>query len=377
MEVLGLNDAMQPSSGPCERRTPSTRFWRGKRVFLTGHTGFKGSWLSIWLQSLGAQLQGFSLAPPTTPSLFELARVAEGMSSFSGDIRAGEALNVCMQAFRPDIVLHLAAQPLVGPSYDDPLETYSTNVMGTVNVLEAVRSVETVRVVVNVTTDKCYENRDRRRDFHEDDPMGGHDPYSSSKACSELVTSAYRNSFLRNSGTALASARAGNVIGGGDWTPGRLVPDVLRAFEQGRPALIRSPAAVRPWQHVLEPLSGYLALAEQLWVQSQAFAEGWNFGPRHDDAKPVQWLTSRLAEEWGGGARWECDRNVHPHEAAYLSLDISKARERLGWEPSWDLATALTKTVDWHRACMSGEDMRALCAAQIADYVNSMTLETA
>lgn len=377
MEVLGMSDVMPLTPLRCERCIPDERFWRGKRVFLTGHTGFKGGWLALWLQSLGAIIQGYALAAPTAPSLFSLARVAEGMGSSIGDIRDGDDVAARMRAFRPDIVIHMAAQPLVGSSYEDPVQTYATNVMGTIHVLEAARGIDSVRVFVNVTTDKCYENRERGLAFREGDPVGGHDPYSNSKACSELVTSAYRDSFFRASGIALASARAGNVIGGGDWARGRLVPDVLRAFENGQPALIRHPAAVRPWQHVLEPLSGYLALVEQLWTRGQAMAEGWNFGPRREDAVPVQWLANRLADRWGGGARWERDVASHPHEAGHLTLDISKASERLRWEPAWDLDTALAKTVDWHRAWLAGADMRDRCTAQIADYLNSIVVEIA
>jgi CDP-glucose 4,6-dehydratase len=272
-----------------------------------------------------------------------------------------------MQAFRPEIVVHMAAQPLVRLSYAEPVETYATNVMGTVHVLEAVRRTPGVRVVVSVTTDKCYENREWVWGYREDEPMGGHDPYSNSKGCAELVTSAYRRSFLQHDGVALASGRAGNVIGGGDWAADRLVPDILRAFERGEPVVIRNPTSTRPWQHVLEPLSGYLTLAQRLWHEGSAFAEGWNFGPHDDDARPVGWIVERLVEQWGG-ARWRLDGGTHPHEAHYLKLDISKAGSRLGWRPRWRLDEALQHIVAWHKAWLDGQEMRAICLEQISQY---------
>ena len=342
-------------------------FWRGKRVFLTGHTGFKGSWLSLWLQSLGAQLQGFALPAPTEPALFNVARVADGMGSTLGDIRNAAVLRAELAAFRPEIVIHMAAQPLVRASYDDPVGTYATNVMGTVHLLEAVRATPGVRAVVNVTTDKCYENREWIWGYREDEPMGGHDPYSSSKGCAELVTSAYRRSFLQGD-TALASARAGNVIGGGDWAADRLVPDMLKAFERGEPVVIRNPLATRPWQHVLEPLSGYLTLAEKLYAEGQPFAEGWNFGPADDEARPVGWIVERLTALWGDGARWQLDGSAQPHEAHLLKLDCTKARQRLRWVPRWTLDTTLERIVRWHQAWLSGADMHAYCLQEIADY---------
>jgi len=347
-------------------------FWRGKRVFLTGHTGFKGSWLSLWLQSMGAQLQGLALDPPTTPNLFTEARVGAGMASTIGDIRDLATVQQAMAAFQPDIVLHMAAQPLVRLSYVEPVETYATNVMGTVHVLEAARRAGSVRAIVNVTTDKCYENKEWFWGYREDEPMGGYDPYSNSKGCSELVTSAYRRSFFQKEGIALASGRAGNVIGGGDWAADRLVPDILRAFERQQPVVIRNPHSTRPWQHVLEPLSGYLTLAEQLWEHGQAYAEGWNFGPTDDDARPVQWIVERLVQAWGEGARWQLDGADHPHEAGYLKLDISKAKHRLGWRPSWHLDTALDKIVQWHQAWLAQQDVQALCLAQIQQYTAAM-----
>ncbi len=343
-------------------------FWDGKRVLLTGHTGFKGGWLSLWLQQLGAEVQGLALAPPSGPSLFEAARVGDGMASAIGDIRDLAFVSRTMASFRPDVVIHMAAQPLVRLSYAEPVETYATNVMGTVHLLEAVRQTPGVRVVVNVTTDKCYENREWAWGYREDEPMGGHDPYSNSKGCAELVSSAYRRSFFQSGGPALATARAGNVIGGGDWATDRLVPDILRAFERNEPAVIRNPHSTRPWQHVLEPLSGYLTLAQRLWSDGAAFAEGWNLGPRDEDAKPVQWIVEQLVERWGHGARWQLDGSDHPHEAHFLKLDISKARSRLGWEPRWRLADALHHIVSWHQAWRAGQDARALCLAQIAQY---------
>lgn len=349
-------------------------FWRGKRVFLSGHTGFKGGWLSLWLQSLGAEVHGLALEAPTTPALFKEARVADGMAASTiGDIRDLATVQRAMAACRPEIVIHMAAQPLVRLSYQQPVETYATNVMGTVHLLEAARQVGTVRAIVNVTTDKCYENREWVWGYREDEPMGGHDPYSNSKGCAELVTSAYRRSFMAQGGIALASARAGNVIGGGDWAADRLVPDILRAFEKGEPGLIRNPHATRPWQHVLEPLSGYLMLAEKLYAEGQRHAEGWNFGPRDEDVQPVQWIVERLVAEWGRGARWTLSEGEHPHEANYLKLDISKARHGLAWQPRWSLGTALSRIVEWHQAWLAGQDMQALCLAQISKYSSSIS----
>ncbi len=352
------------------------QFWHGKRVFLTGHTGFKGSWLSLWLGEMGADVTGFALAPPTTPSLFEQARVAEGMHSVIGDVRDGEALKAALAAARPEVVIHMAAQPLVRYSYVNPVETYTTNVLGLVHLLEAVRAAPGVRAVVNVTSDKCYENREWPWGYRENEPMGGYDPYSNSKGCAELVTSGYRSSFFNadnyaEHGVALGSGRAGNVIGGGDWAEDRLIPDMLRAIGRGEPVLIRNPDAIRPWQHVLEPLSGYLALAEKLYLEGPAHAEGWNFGPHDIDARPVAWIIERIAQEWGEGAAWKLDGKSHPHEATYLKLDCSKARARLGWHPRWDLGRTLANIVAWHKACDAGADMRAVTLAQIASYQNT------
>ncbi|WP_296505649.1 CDP-glucose 4,6-dehydratase [Rhodoferax sp.] len=343
-------------------------FWHGKRVLLTGHTGFKGSWLSLWLQSMGAQVVGYALAPPTNPSLFDVAKVSQGMTSIIGDIRDLVKLQAVFAEHKPEIVIHMAAQPLVRYSYQNPVETYSTNVMGTVHLLEAVRNSPGVKAVVNVTTDKCYENKEWAWGYRENEPMGGHDPYSNSKGCAELVTSAYRSSFFQEKSIAMASARAGNVIGGGDWAADRLIPDILRAFEQNQPVIIRNPHATRPWQHVLEPLSGYLALAERLYTDGQTFAEGWNFGPTDDDAQPVQWIVEHMVSSWGNGASWQQDGGVHPHEANYLKLDISKAKARLGWQPRWTLQAALQASVDWHQQWLAGANMQAVTLGQINQY---------
>lgn len=348
-------------------------FWRAKKVFLTGHTGFKGSWLSLWLQQLGAEVTGYALQPPTNPSLFEVAGVATGMTSIIGDIRDGVALGRAMRDAAPDIVIHMAAQPLVRYSYANPVETYSTNVMGTVHLLEAVRQTPSVRAVVNVTSDKCYDNKEWVWGYRENEAMGGFDPYSNSKGCAELVTGAYRNSFFSPAKyaehrVALASARAGNVIGGGDWAEDRLIPDILRAIAENRSVVIRSPHAIRPWQHVLEPLSGYLSLAQKLYEQGVSHAEGWNFGPNDEDAKPVQWIVERLTQQWGEGASWRLDEGEHPHEAHYLKLDCSKAKMRLDWQPRWELAHTLGMIVAWQRAWLAQEDMRRHTLQQIEQY---------
>lgn len=343
-------------------------FWKAKRVFLTGHTGFKGSWLSLWLQSLGAEVHGLALAPPTTPSLFNEAKVAHGMSHTLGDIRDYQTVHEAMQACQPDIVIHMAAQPLVRYSYQAPIETYTTNVLGTVHVLEAARQTASVRAIVNVTTDKCYENQEWPWGYRENEPMGGHDPYSNSKGCSELVTSAYRRSFFQSRNVAVATARAGNVIGGGDWAEDRLIPDILRAFERGESVVIRNPHSTRPWQHVLEPLSGYLCLAEHLYNDGQIWAEAWNFGPEETDARPVQWVVEHMVAAWGTDASWLLDEQAHPHEAHYLKLDISKARSRLNWHPRWQLTHAIEQVTSWHRSWRNGADMRTMCLDQIQDY---------
>jgi CDP-glucose 4,6-dehydratase len=356
-------------------------FWRGKRVFLTGHTGFKGGWMSLWLQSLGADLTGFSLLPPTQPSLFEVAHVGNSMRSLIGDIRDLASLQRGMQEAQPEIIIHMAAQPLVRYSYQNPVDTYSTNVMGTVHMLEAVRNTPGVKAVVNITTDKCYENREWIWGYRENEPMGGYDPYSSGKGCAELISAAYRSSFFNSNtyaqhGVALATVRAGNVIGGGDWAQDRLIPDILAAFEQNKAVEIRNPNAVRPWQHVLEPLRGYLTLAERLFEHGPSFAEGWNFGPNDEDVKPVGWIVNQMAKMWGNNARWHLDTDNHPHEASHLKLDISKARSRLHWHPALRLPDALKMIVDWAQQRQGGADMRALTLAQIQDYQTLIQTES-
>lgn len=343
-------------------------FWCDKRVLVTGHTGFKGGWLSLWLQNLGASVKGLSLAPTAEPNLFTAAKVYENMDHDVQDIRDFEAIACSIKAYRPEIVFHLAAQPLVRLSYQDPVATYATNVMGTVHVLEACRKAGSVRVVVNVTTDKCYENKGWFWGYRENDPLGGHDPYSNSKACAELATDSYRRAFLSQSAIATATARAGNVIGGGDWADDRLVPDCLRALDRGVPVRVRYPRATRPWQHVLEPLSGYLMLAERLFEDGPNHAEPWNFGPQEESALSVQQIVEKLCEAWGRDASWEIEAGEHPHEALQLKLDISKVRSLLGWQPRWAIDTALEKVVGWHQAWSGGADMHTYCLAQIAEY---------
>lgn len=345
----------------------SKDFWAGKRVLVTGHTGFKGSWLTLWLKSLGADVTGYALDPATDPSLWRLLGLQTEITNHIADIRDFSALARVLKEARPDIVFHLAAQSLVRSSYGDPVGTYATNVMGTVHLLEVVRQTLGVRAVVNVTSDKCYENRKLDRGYSENDPMGGRDPYSSSKGCSELVTAAYRNSFFERSGPALASARAGNVIGGGDWADDRLVPDFVRATMRGEQVQIRNPLSVRPWQHVLEPLYGYLLLAERLSADGR-HAGGWNFGPALDNAVPVGTVVSTLVALWGAPARWVTAAGPHVHEDEFLTLDSSKAQRLLGWKPYLDLATMLTWTVEWYKACIGCTDARALCLQHIERY---------
>lgn len=346
-------------------------FWKARRVFITGHTGFKGGWLSLWLQSLGAEVHGYSLAPPTNPNLFTLAGIERGMSSSTlADIRDLEQLAAAIQQAQPEIVFHLAAQALVRYSYHNPVETYAVNVMGVVNLLEAVRTANGIKALVNVTTDKCYENREWPWAYRENETLGGHDPYSNSKGCAELVTAAYRNSFLASAGIAVATARAGNVIGGGDWAADRLLPDILHAIDSETPLTIRSPGAIRPWQHVLEPLSGYLTLAEHLYKDGQAFAEAWNFGPADDNVQTVGWILEQTAQR-APKLEWQITASEQPHEASYLKLDSSKARSRLTWHPRWRLQTALDKTLDWHQAWCGGGDMHAITLTQIDEYLNT------
>ncbi|WP_150046761.1 MULTISPECIES: CDP-glucose 4,6-dehydratase [Methylomonas] len=355
-----------------------TNFWNNKNVLLTGHTGFKGGWLALWLKQQGAKVTGFALEPATTPSLFEVAKVANSIDSEIGNICDLESVKSIFLQTQPDIVFHLAAQPLVRYSYQAPVETYATNVMGTLHVLEGIRSVNSVRAAVMITTDKCYENKEWHWGYRENEPMGGFDPYSSSKGCSELLISSYRNSFFpthlySEHRTAIASARAGNVIGGGDWSEDRLIPDIIKALQRNQTIYIRNPHAIRPWQHVLEPLSGYLMLAEKLYCEGAPYAEAWNFGPYHQDTKPVEWIARRMSELWGSDTPWQIDNDSHPHEAHYLKLDCSKANSLLNWKPAWSLTTALQAIVDWHKAEITGNNMQEFCLAQIAAYQQSAT----
>jgi CDP-glucose 4,6-dehydratase len=347
--------------------------YKNRWVLVTGHTGFKGSWLCLLLNELGANVYGYALDPPTNPSLFNEAKIGELMTSFIGDIRDYDNLLKVMQQVQPEIVIHMAAQPLVRESYKIPVETYAVNVMGTVHLLEACRHTQSVRAVVNVTTDKCYENREWHWGYRENEQMGGFDPYSNSKGCSELVTSSYRSSYFNPAKygehrVAIASARAGNVIGGGDWAGDRLIPDFIRAISKGEEVRIRSPFAIRPWQHVLEPLTGYLTLAAKLFNEGPEYAEGWNFGPDDKDAKNVEWITKTICELWGEGASFSIDKVPQPHEANYLKLDCSKAKAELGWLPKWDIETTLKMIVDWNKAYLSGENIREVSIHQINQY---------
>ncbi|MDF2472489.1 MAG: CDP-glucose 4,6-dehydratase [Anaerocolumna sp.] len=355
-------------------------FWQGKKIFLTGHTGFKGSWLCIWLHSLGANVTGYALTPPTKPNLFEICNVQHLITSVIGDVRDYAKLEQTLQQAQPDIVIHMAAQPLVRDSYKNPVDTYAINVMGTVHLLEAVRHCKSVKAIVNVTTDKCYENKEWVWGYRENEPMGGYDPYSNSKGCSELVTASYRNSFFnpteyQKHGVGLASARAGNVIGGGDWAAERLIPDCIDALLHDSKVIIRNPFAIRPWQHVLEPLSGYLLLAQRLYEDGACFSEGWNFGPNDHDAKPVEWIVQKICEEWGKNAAYEIDKSIQPHEAHYLKLDCSKAKSKLNWQPRWDLQCTLGKIVEWVRAYEEKSNMREVCLKQIEAYMRTVASE--
>lgn len=349
------------------------KFWKHKKVFITGHTGFKGGWLSLWLQSMGAEVMGYALKPATNPNFFEVAEVAMGMKSIIADIRDREYIKKQIKQFNPEIVIHMAAQPLVRYSYDNPVETYETNVMGTVNVFEAIRACENIKAFINVTTDKCYENEERSEGYREDEAMGGHDPYSSSKGCSELVTAAYRRSYFNSNNKirklAIASARAGNVIGGGDWSEDRLVPDFIKAIMNKKVISIRSPNAIRPWQHVLEPVGGYIKLAEMLYKDGKNFSEAWNFGPKDNDAKNVKWVIENLVSIWGGDASFEINESSEdPHEANYLKLDCSKAKSKLEWEARLNLTTSLGMIYAWHKAHIENKSMREFSLNQIMEY---------
>jgi CDP-glucose 4,6-dehydratase len=349
-------------------------FWKNKKVLITGHTGFKGSWLSLWLQDMGALVTGVALDPPTEPSLYQQAGVAKEMDSLRADIRDLDKIKNIFNEVRPEIVFHLAAQPLVRYSYSEPVETYQTNVMGTLNILEAIRGVDSVRAAVMITTDKCYENREWEWGYRENEPMGGHDPYSSSKGCAELLIASYRNSYFSSSTydehkTAIASVRAGNVIGGGDWAEDRLIPDIIRAVKSNTVVHIRNPNAIRPWQHVLEPLDGYIELAEKLFVSGDEYAEAWNFGPKEEDAKSVQWIVEKMTEQWSEEAGWVVDTGEHPHEANYLKLDCSKSYTRLDWSPKWPLRLALEKIIEWHKEENNDANMKLATLSQIESYM--------
>ena len=351
-------------------------FWRGRRVFVTGHTGFKGSWLSLWLQRLGADVTGYALPPPTNPSLFEVARVGAGMQNIEGDVRDINALRIAVEKFQPQIVIHMAAQSVVRQSYDNPIDTYSTNVMGTVNILDAVRHLPRRTAVVNVTTDKVYQNNEWIWGYRETDALGGHDPYSNSKACSELATQSYKDSFFsKDTNVAtrklIATARAGNVIGGGDWTRDQLIPDVVTAFNQKRPVVLRNPKAIRPWQFVLDCLGGYMTLAERLYVEGGEFVDAWNFGPRVEDVLTVQEIVERLIARWPEKASWSLDNGAHPHEAGYLRLDMSKSILRLGWTPKLELPNALDWITEWYGKFFQGADAKTLCLEQIQRFENT------
>jgi len=348
-------------------------FWLNKKVFITGQSGFKGGWLSLWLQSLGAEVTGFSLPPPTSPNLFEAANVADGMTSIIGDIRDEGHLTKAIKDSGAEVVIHMAAQALVRKSYIDPVETYAINVMGTVNLLNAVRQCTTVKAVVNVTSDKCYENKNSDVPFVESDPMGGYDPYSNSKGCAELVTNAFASSYFNHKhysehGIALASARAGNVIGGGDWAEDRLLPDIFRAIADDQTVIIRNPNAIRPWQHVLEPLSGYLTLAKNLYLSGTKYSGGWNFGPQEEDTKTVGWMVDEICQQWANNASWQISEGEHPHEANYLRLNSNRAKSLLHWHSYWDTKQAIDYSVSWQKAYLNGDDMREFSLEQISNF---------
>lgn len=346
-------------------------FWKKKTVFLTGHTGFKGGWIAHCLHELGASVHGYSLEPPTQPNFFTETQLQKILANSTiGDIRDIEVLTSALKIAKPNIIIHMAAQPLVRKSYNIPVETFATNVMGTINVLEAARQVDTTKAIINVTTDKCYENKDWYWPYRENDRLGGHDPYSASKACAEMAAAAYQKSFLADVNIHLASVRAGNVIGGGDWAIDRLIPDFFKGLDAGKTMTVRSPNAVRPWQHVLEPLWGYLLLAEKLYTEGKAFAEAWNFGPEESDAKPVSWIVEQLCMS-NSQAKWQIENIKQPHESDLLKLDINKAKARLGWTPRWNLKTALNKTIEWHQAWQKKDDMAAITSAQIQAYINA------
>lgn len=355
-------------------------FWKGKRVLLTGHTGFKGSWLALWLKQLGAELTGFSLPPQTTPNLFELANVSCEMVSLTGNIHDLENIKSIIKKYKPEIIFHMAAQSLVQYSYKNPVETYMTNVIGTVNLFESVRQAGGAKVVVNITSDKCYENKEKREGYKEDEPMGGYDPYSSSKGCAELITAAYRRSFFspgrfNDHKTAISSVRAGNVIGGGDWSQDRLIPDIVRGIIDKRTIKIRHPHATRPWQYVLEPLSGYLILAQKMWNDGIAFSDSWNFGPDEKDEREVEWIVQNFEKKWQEKINWTIEEDSKFHEAHYLRLDSAKARTKIGWSPVWKINTALEKTVEWYKIFVNAGNIKDITISQIENYENVLALK--
>jgi CDP-glucose 4,6-dehydratase len=349
------------------------RFWKERKVFITGHTGFKGAWLALWLHALGADVYGYALPPHTSPALYDLCRLDDWVNSTVGDIRDKASLTAALEKAAAEIVIHMAAQTIVRESYLDPVTTFGTNIMGTANLLDVMRSSPTVKAAVIVTSDKCYQNRDLARGYREDDPVGGHDPYSASKGCTELVTASFIDSYFKalsksGAGPAVASARAGNVIGGGDWAKDRLIPDCVRAILDGAAVRIRNPKAIRPWQHVLEPLSGYLLLARDLYENGSEYIGAWNFGPEGSDCRTVEWVLTEIKRLWPG-FNFETDTGNHPHEDRILKLDCSKAAQRLGWSPRWDIEAAIAKTIEWLSAYVDGEDMRDICLEQIEEYV--------
>jgi CDP-glucose 4,6-dehydratase len=344
-------------------------FWENKKIFLTGHSGFKGSWLSIWLLNLGAKVKGFSLRPNTDPNLYQEAGLGHHFESDFGDIRDLETISNSIKKFNPDILIHMAAQPIVSQSYKNPVDTYSTNVMGTLNILEASKNCSNLKSILAITTDKCYENQETDKLYKEDDQLGGYDPYSSSKGCCEILISSYRRSFFNEmSSPGLASARAGNVLGGGDWAQNRLIPDILKSFEKEENVIVRNPQSIRPWQHVLEPLSGYLNLAEKLYLDSSKFSEPYNFGPREKDCKSVIDIVEKISELWGTSASWKIKEDNSFYESKSLKLDISKARRKLFWEPKWEISKALKRTVLWHKKWLNNRDAAEACIADIKKY---------
>ena len=351
------------------------KFWNKKKVFLTGHTGFKGSWLSLWLQKLNAEVIGFSKDIPTNPSLFELANIEDGMNSIIGNICDYNKLEKSIKEHQPEIVIHMAAQAILRESYNNPIETYATNVMGTVNLLETIRKIGSVKVILNVTTDKCYEPNKSSEGYVETDRLGGYDPYSNSKACSELLTSSFRNSFFNpkehhKHGISLASCRAGNVIGGGDWGKDRLIPDIMRGILNNEIIRIRNPSSTRPWQYVLDPLNGYLTLAEKLWSFGSKFSEGWNFGPQEKNEKSVKWIVEKLTYQWSKNIKWDIDNSVNPHEENYLRLNCKKANSKLGWMPKLNLEQGLEWTIKWYKEYQQNNNMKEITEHQIEEFQN-------